>query len=148
LILAEALAFASRYKPDAVIDIATLTGAMHYVLGDTAAGLFANDAALAERIKKAAQQTGERVWELPLYPEFSQQLESEIADIRNVSSKRGAGASKGAAFLASFAEGYNWAHLDIAAVASSNKATALTPRGGTGWGVRLLAELLMRWEEK
>lgn len=148
LILAEALAFASRYKPDAVIDIATLTGAMHYVLGDTAAGLFANKSALAERIKKAAQQTGERVWELPLYPEFTQQLESEIADIRNVASKRGAGASKGAAFLASFADGYEWAHLDIAAVASSNKATALTPRGGTGWGVRLLAEVLMSWEEK
>ncbi len=148
LILADALAYASRFKPEAVIDIATLTGAMHYVLGDTAAGLFANDGALAERIKKAAQQTGERVWELPLYPEFTQQLESEIADIRNVASKRGAGASKGAAFLASFAEGYKWAHLDIAAMASSMKATVLTPKGGTGWGVRIVVEACRQFEEQ
>ncbi|NUO80178.1 leucyl aminopeptidase [candidate division KSB1 bacterium] len=147
LILAESLAYASRFQPEAVIDIATLTGAMFYVLGDAAAGLFANDAALASRIKSAAQHTGERVWELPLYPEFSQQLESEIADIRNVASKRGAGASKGAAFLASFVAGYKWAHLDIAAMASSTKQTALVPKGGTGWGVRLLVELCLNWKE-
>jgi leucyl aminopeptidase len=147
LILADALAYASRFKPEAVIDVATLTGAMAYVLGDTAAGLFSNEPALAARIKQAAQQTGERVWELPLYPEFTQQLESEVADIRNVASKRGAGASKGAAFLASFAEGCKWAHLDIAAMASSTKATALTPKGGTGWGVRLLVEVCRQWRE-
>lgn len=145
LILAEALAYANRYKPAAVIDLATLTGAMAYVLGDTAAGLFTNDPALAERIKKAAQQIGERVWELPLYPEFSQQLESEIADIRNVASKRGAGASKGAAFLSNFAEGYKWAHLDIAALASTAKPTALAPKGGSGWGVRLMVEFCRQW---
>ncbi len=145
LILAEALAYASHYQPEAVIDLATLTGAMTYVLGDTAAGLFSNDPALAERIKKAAQQIGERVWELPLYPEFTQQLESEIADIRNVASKRGAGASKGAAFLSSFAEGYKWAHLDIAALASTMKPTALAPKGGTGWGVRLMVEFCGQW---
>ncbi len=145
LILADALAYASRFKPEAVIDIATLTGAMAYVLGDTAAGLFSNETALAERIKQAALQTGERVWELPLYPEFTHQLESEIADIRNVASRRGAGASKGAAFLASFVEGYKWAHLDIAAMASSTKPTALTPKGGTGWGVRLLVEVCRQW---
>ncbi len=147
LLLAESLAYASRFQPEAVIDIATLTGAMFYVLGDAAAGLFANDASLAARIKNAAQHTGERVWELPLYPEFSQQLESEIADIRNVASKRGAGASKGAAFLASFVAGYKWAHLDIAAMASSTKPTALAPKGGTGWGVRLLVELCLNWSE-
>ncbi|MEK7728806.1 MAG: leucyl aminopeptidase [candidate division KSB1 bacterium] len=145
LILAEALAYAARYKPDAVIDLATLTGAMAYVLGDTAAGLFSNEPALAECIKKAAQQIGERVWELPLFPEFTQQLESEIADIRNVASKRGAGASKGAAFLASFVDGYKWAHLDIAAVAAAMKSTALTPKGGTGWGVRLMVEFCRQW---
>lgn len=145
LILAEALAYASRFKPEAIIDIATLTGAMNYVLGDTAAGLFSNEASLATRIKHAAQQTGERVWELPLYPEFTQQLESEIADIRNTASKRGAGASKGAAFLAAFVEGHKWAHLDIAAMASASRGSALTPRGGTGWGVRLLVEVCRQW---
>lgn len=139
LILADALAYASRFAPAAVIDLATLTGSVFYALGEAAAGLFSNDSDLSDNIKQAAQTSGERVWELPLFPEFTKNLSSEIADLRNISAKKvGAGASHGAAFLAAFVNGYKWAHLDIAAVAVPQEITPLCPTKGTGWGVRLL----------
>jgi leucyl aminopeptidase len=148
LILADALVYAARLKPNAIIDLATLTGTIFYVLGDTAAGLFSNDQPLADRIKHAATLTGERVWQLPLFPEFRKYLESDIADIRNISAKKsGGGASKGAAFLSEFVQGLKWAHLDIAAVAAPSEGTSLSPKGGSGWGVRLLLELCRAWEE-
>jgi leucyl aminopeptidase len=140
LILAEALAYAHRYKPKAVVDLATLTGAIYVVLGDTAAGLFGNDASLIAGLKKSAERTGERLWELPLFPEFFEYMKSDVADIRNIAGKpSGGGASKGAAFLATFAEGYKWAHLDIAAMAHPREDKPLAPKGGSGYGVRLLA---------
>jgi len=142
LILAEALAYAHRYKPKAVIDLATLTGAIYVALGETAAGLFGNDEGLMSRIKKSAERTGERVWELPLFPEFFDYMKSDVADIRNIASKpSGGGSSKGAAFLATFAEGYKWAHLDIAAMAHPKEDRPLMPKGGSGYGVRLLVQL-------
>ncbi|MDZ7292320.1 MAG: leucyl aminopeptidase [candidate division KSB1 bacterium] len=148
LILADALAYAHRYEPAAVIDLATLTGAISVALGPTAAGLFGNDAALINRIKKAAEHTGERVWEMPLFPEFFEVMKSEVADIRNASDKpTGGGASKGAAFLATFAEGYKWAHLDIAGVAHPREDKPLVPKGGAGWGVRLLLQFCRKWLE-
>jgi len=141
LILADALAYAHRYKPKAVIDLATLTGAIYTALGETAAGLFSNDAGLTTRLKKSAERTGERVWELPLFPEFFEYMKSDVADIRNIASKpSGGGASKGAAFLATFAEGYKWAHLDIAAMAHPREDKPLVPKGGSGYGVRLLLQ--------
>lgn len=146
LILADALAYASRFAPQAVIDLATLTGSVFHALGDAAAGLFSNDSVLRDRIKQAAQTSGERVWELPLFPEFSQHLDSEIADVRNISAKKtGAGASHGAAFLAAFVNGCKWAHLDIAAVAFPQETTPLCPAKGTGWGVRLLTQFCLDW---
>lgn len=146
LILADALAYASRFSPKAVIDLATLTGSVFYALGEAAAGLFSNDSDLSDRIKQAAQASGERVWELPLFPEFTKNLDSDIADVRNISAKKvGAGASHGAAFLAAFVNGYKWAHLDIAAVAFPQETTPLSPTRGTGWGVRLLAQLCQDW---
>jgi leucyl aminopeptidase len=148
LILADALAFAHRYKPKAVIDLATLTGAIYTALGETAAGLFGNDQILMTRIKKAAERTGERVWELPLFQEFFDYMKSDIADIRNIASKpSGGGSSKGAAFLATFAEGYKWAHLDIAAMAHPKEDKPLAPKGGSGYGVRLLAQFCRDWIE-
>jgi leucyl aminopeptidase len=146
LILADALAYAHRYKPKAVIDLATLTGAIYTVLSDTAAGLFGNDASLIARLKKSAERTGERVWELPLFPEFFEYMKSDVADIRNIAAKpSGGGASKGAAFLATFAEGYKWAHLDIAAMAHPREDKPLTPKGGSGYGVRLLLQFCRDW---
>ncbi|MCG3121635.1 MAG: Cytosol aminopeptidase [bacterium] len=148
LILADALAYAHRYQPQAVIDLATLTGAIYTVLSDTAAGLFGNDANLIARLKKSAERTGERVWELPLFPEFFEYMKSDIADIRNIASKpSGGGSSKGAAFLATFAEGYKWAHLDIAAVAHPREDKPLVPKGGSGYGVRLLVQFCRDWTE-
>jgi leucyl aminopeptidase len=146
LILADALAYAHRYKPRAVVDLATLTGAISVALGETAAGLFGNDPALINRLKKAAERTGERLWEMPLFPEFFEYMKSEVADIRNFADKpKGGGASKGAAFLATFAEGYKWAHLDIAGVAHPQNDKPLTPKGGSGWGVRLLVQFCRDW---
>jgi leucyl aminopeptidase len=149
LVLADALAYAPRFKPAATIDLATLTGAVQVALGGTAAGLFGSDAKLLSRIKKAAEATGERVWELPLYKEFFDDMKSEVADIRNISTKSsGGGASKGAAFLATFAEGYPWAHLDIAGVAFPKEDRPLAPKGGSGWGVRLLVQFCRDWIEQ
>lgn len=146
LILAEALAYAGRFKPRAVIDLATLTGAVFAALGDVAAGLISNNNELAGRIKQAAALTGERVWELPLYSEYLRNMESEIADIRNYPAKKaGAGASHGAAFLSAFVNGYAWAHLDIAAVAVQQRNTPLCPSTATGWGVRLLVQMCSEW---
>jgi len=148
LILADALAYAQRYQPRAIIDLATLTGAIYVVLGETAAGLFSNDADLTARLKNAAERTGERVWELPLFPEFFEYMKSDVADIRNLASKpSGGGASKGAAFLATFAEGCKWAHLDIAAMAHPREDKPLVPKGGSGYGVRLLIQFCRDFEE-
>jgi leucyl aminopeptidase len=100
------------------------------------------------RIKKAAERTGERVWELPLFQEFFDYMKSDVADIRNIASKpSGGGSSKGAAFLATFAEGYKWAHLDIAAMAHPKEDKPLVPKGGSGYGVRLLAQFCRDWTE-
>lgn len=141
LILADALAYAQRFKPKAIIDLATLTGAIYVALGETAAGLFSNDADLTASLRNAAERTDERVWELPLFPEFFDYMKSEVADIRNIASKpSGGGASKGAAFLATFAEGCKWAHLDIAAMAHPREDKPLVPKGGSGYGVRLLIQ--------
>lgn len=149
LVLADALAYAHRYKPAAVIDLATLTGSVYAALGATAAGLLSTDNGMIAWIKKAAELTGERVWHLPLFKEFFEAMKSDIADIRNIPAKScGGGASTGAAFLATFAEGYPWAHLDIAAVAHPKEDTPITPKGGSGWGVRLLVQFCYDWIEQ
>ncbi len=108
--------------------------------------MFSNDADLTARLKNAAERTSERVWELPLFPEFFEYMKSEVADIRNIASKpSGGGASKGAAFLATFAEGCKWAHLDIAAMAHPREDKPLVPKGGSGYGVRLLIQFCREW---
>jgi leucyl aminopeptidase len=145
LILADALAYAERYSPQAVIDLATLTGACVVALGNVASGLFGNHRELLERIKRAAERTHEYVWELPLYEEYAELIKSDVADVKN-SGGRNAGAITAALFLKHFIGDYPWAHLDIAGTAIAPKETDYMPKGGTGVGVRLLVELLRNWE--
>jgi leucyl aminopeptidase len=146
LILADALLYAERFKPRAVIDLATLTGACVVALGKEAAGLFCNDSELLEKLQRASQRSGERLWELPLYEEYKRLLKSEVADIGNSVLARGstpqAGASAGAVFLKEFVT-YPWAHLDIAGTANDMETRVYCPKGATGFGVRLLMEFLL-----
>lgn len=149
LILAEALAYARRYNPEAVIDMATLTGAAMIALGrGGAAAVFSEHQPLADRIVAAGLASGERVWPMPLYPDYREWMNSEVADIKNSAGDRYAGVGVSAAFLKEFAEGYPWAHVDIAPVAYAVPGQKVKPYGigATGFGVRLMATLLKNWE--
>ncbi len=139
LILADALSYAARYEPDALVDIATLTGACLIALGREATGLLGNDEALVEEIKEAAVRSGEKVWQLPLWPEYRELIKSEIADIKNTGG-RPAATITAAMFLREFVGSVAWAHLDIAGTAWAEKAGAYQPVGPTGVGVRLFTE--------
>jgi leucyl aminopeptidase len=141
LILADALAYASEYKPEAVIDLATLTGACVIALGDDVTGMMGTDDKLKKEINKAARDTGELVWELPLWESYSELIKSDIADYKN-SGGRAAGTITAAAFLSKFAGDYPWVHLDIAGPAWASKDKAYIPKGASGIGVRLLVEFL------
>lgn len=143
VVLADALAYASRYTPAAVIDLATLTGAIKVALGGEAAGLMTNDANLTARVKAAAEATGERVWELPLFDEYKEQIKSDIADIKNTGG-RDAGSITAALFLEEFVD-YPWVHLDIAGMAWAEKDRPYVPKGAVGFGVRLLVQFLRDW---
>jgi leucyl aminopeptidase len=144
LILSDALGYAQRYEPAAVIDLATLTGACVVALGTVAAGLFSNDDALAERIEAASQTTAEKVWRMPLWKEYAEQLKSDVADMKNTGG-RPAGAITAATLLSKFVGEYPWAHLDIAGVSGAEKDKPYQPKGATGYGVRLLVEVLRNW---
>ncbi|MBI4007644.1 MAG: leucyl aminopeptidase [Planctomycetes bacterium] len=144
VILADALGYAKRYKPQCVIDMATLTGACVVALGTVATGMFGNNEELKERVKKAGEASFERVWELPLWEEYDEQIKSDIADIKNVGGSWG-GAITGACFLKKFVEDFPWVHLDIAGTAMAEKDSPYTPKGGTGVGVRLMVQLLRDW---
>jgi len=144
LVLADALAYARRFNPAAVIDVATLTGACVVALGHVASGLMGTSETLMARIKAAAQHTGEKVWELPLWEEYAELIKSDVADVKNVGGRPG-GAIIGGMFLKRFAEGYPWAHLDIAGTAYTDKVGPYTAKGATGVGVRLLVRLLQDW---
>jgi leucyl aminopeptidase len=140
MILADALVYAGRYKPDMVVDLATLTGACMVALGRLAAGLFSNDDALRDRLMAAAEQTRERLWPLPLWDEYKDAIKSDVADIKNSGGRFG-GVATSAIFLKEFTD-YPWAHLDIAGMALNEKSDAYIPAGGTGYGVRLLTQFL------
>jgi leucyl aminopeptidase len=145
LILADGVAYATRFKPDAIIDIATLTGAIVIALGGQAAGLFTNDTALGGRLKQSAERTGERLWEMPTWPEYKDLIQSDIADMKNSAGREGS-AIQGALFIGHFAGSTPWAHLDIAGTAWNDKPKPYGPKGSTGFGVRLLVDLLTHWE--
>jgi leucyl aminopeptidase len=152
LILADALAYASRFEPKAVIDLATLTGACIVALGQgMAAGVFCADEDLLARLQAASQASGERIWHMPLYNEYLASLRSLTADLANTGGNRFGGVGVSAMFLKQFAEDYPWAHLDIAGMTfeerpPSPKLPAYLQRGGTGFGVRLLVQLLRDWD--
>jgi len=141
LILADALGYAGRYRPRAVVDLATLTGACVVALGHVAAGLMGTDEALLTALRGAADRSGDRVWPLPLYDEYAEQIKSEVADVKNTGG-RPAGAITGGMFLKRFAEGYPWAHVDIAGTVWSEETKGYRVKGATGFGVRLIVEWL------
>ena len=145
LILADALTYAKeKYKPDVIIDVATLTGACIVALGYGVAGLFSNNDKLADDIFQAGQQTGEKVWRMPLWDLYDEQIKSDVADVNNTGG-RGAGSVTAAKFLEKFIDGHkNWAHIDIAGPSFLPKAGGKVS-GGTGFGVSLLVELLKKW---
>jgi leucyl aminopeptidase len=147
IILADALYYAQRYNPAAIIDLATLTGACVVALGHAAAGLIGNDEALVQRIAQAGEQTGERAWHLPLYDDYKEQIKSTYADIKNTGGREG-GALTAAAFLSHFAGQYPWAHLDIAGTAWTTQPKPYQPKGATGYGVRLLVAALRAWNDE
>jgi leucyl aminopeptidase len=144
LILADALYYARQFKPAAVIDVATLTGSCIVALGDSVIGMMGTDNKLKERLKNASEITGERLWELPLWPDYYEAIKSDIADLKNVGG-RPAGTITAGAFLSRFAEDYPWVHLDIAGPCWVKKDRPYIPKGASGVGVRLLVQMLKNW---
>jgi leucyl aminopeptidase len=130
-----------RFKPKFMVDLATLTGAIMVALGKEHAGLFANDDKLAERLLKAGAETGEKLWRMPLSPEYDKAIDSDIADMKNIGSRYG-GAITGAQFIQRFVNQLPWAHLDIAGTAFDSVKNSLNSSWGSGWGVRLLNRLV------
>jgi leucyl aminopeptidase len=146
LILADALVYAQRYKPAAVVDIATLTGAMIVALGHATTGFYSNDDSLSQKLTKAGDATHERTWRLPLYEEYGEPLKSDTADTKN-SGARAGGAASAAHFLTHFVD-FNWAHIDMAGMLDNDGKNPYLPKhSARGYGSRLLAEFVRQWAE-
>jgi len=142
LVLADALSLASEEKPDAIVDLATLTGACMVALGPKIAGVMGTSERLIRQLKSAADRSGERIWELPLPEDYRSQIDSTVADMKNIGTPHG-GAITAALLLKEFVEeGIPWAHLDIAGPSNSTEADGEVAIGGTGFGVRLLVDLV------
>jgi len=146
LILADALDYANEFKPRAVIDIATLTGASLYILGYEAAPILGNNERLLGQIAEASERTAEKVWRLPLWDAYRKAMKSSIADLKN-SGGRAAGTITAAAFLENFIGDWPWGHIDIAYVDVEPEGRPYIPKGATGIGLRLLIELLQHWKK-
>jgi len=143
LVLADALSLASEAEPDAIVDLATLTGACMVALGMKVAGLMGNDEGLIDQVRAAADAEAEPVWPLPLPEDMRRMIDSDVADMKNVAGARWGGALIAGVFLQEFvADGTPWAHLDIAGPADADEDDGLTRKGGTGFGVRTLLRLL------
>jgi leucyl aminopeptidase len=140
--LADSLSYAVKKGATRIVDFATLTGACMVALGDDIAGLFSNNKELTNKVKMAADNEGEKVWEMPLEKTYKELNKSNIADIANLSSSRYGGTITAALFLEAFVSNIPWAHIDIAGPAFSKKSTPLGPQGGTGFGVRIMVQLL------
>ena len=148
LVLADALSFTEKkFKPKFIIDLATLTGAIIVALGEEYAGLFSNNDDLSKKLSEAGEKVNEKVWRLPLHKNYDKLMDSTIADIQNINYSGGAGSITAAQFLQRFIEKTPWAHLDIAGMAFSKKAANLNPGGATGFGVRLLNQLIEDYYE-
>lgn len=146
LILADALDYANKFNPQAVIDVATLTGATLYILGYAGAPIMGNNQKLLDRIMDASDNTAEKTWPLPIWDEHREQMKSSIADLVN-SGGRPAGTIAAAAFLENFIGDWPWAHIDIAYVDVEPVGSAYTPKGITGIGMRLLVDVLENWKK-
>jgi leucyl aminopeptidase len=144
MVLADGLVYAGQYKPKAVVDLATLTGACVIALGEgVAAGLFSTDEVLQDKMVAAGKATHERVWPLPLWDDYLNAIKTDVADVKNAGGRFG-GVGTSAIFLKQFTD-YPWMHLDIASMALAEKGGGYIPYGGTGFGVRLLVEFLLGW---
>ncbi len=147
LVLADVLWYvAKKYKPKFMVDLATLTGAIMVALGTEHAGLFSNNDELAERLTKVGIETGERVWRMPLGPEYDKMINSQFADVKNAGARNG-GSITAAQFLQQFVDGTPWAHLDIAGTAMGAPKTEINHSWGSGYGVRLLERLVTEYYE-
>lgn len=140
--MADSLSYAIKQGATEIVDLATLTGSVMVALGNDIAGLFSNNRELTDRLKSAARDAGEKIWELPLEKEYKEQNKSEVADIANIPNNRYAGSITAALFLEEFVENKPWAHLDIAGTAFVSKSTDISSKGGTGFGVRTLLNFL------
>jgi leucyl aminopeptidase len=147
LILADALSLAVEDEPDAIIDLATLTGAVIVALGERTAGVMTNNEALRERVLASAEREGEAMWPLPLPDHLRKGLDSEVADLRNIGAGPYGGALTAALFLREFVGDVPWAHVDIAGPADTTAAWDENARGGTGFAVRTLVDLLATWSK-
>ncbi len=148
VVLADALHFArTEFEPDAMVDLATLTGAVVVALGKSATGLFGNNDKLIDGLREAGEACAERAWPMPLWDVHRHAVRSDVADIKNTAG-RDASSSTAAAFLENFVGDTPWAHLDIAGTAWGNSRAAYQRKGATGVGVRMLLELLRNWKER
>jgi len=146
-VLADVLWYVVRkFKPKFTIDLATLTGAIMVALGTEYAGLFSNNDELADRLAKAGLATGERVWRMPLGPEYDKLIDSQFADVKNTGGRHG-GSITAAQFLQRFVDGQTWAHLDIAGTAMGAPKNEINQSWGAGFGVRLLDRLVADYYE-
>jgi leucyl aminopeptidase len=150
LVLADVIWYtAKRFKPKFMIDLATLTGAIIVALGQEYAGMFANNDQLAERLSKAGEATGEKVWRMPLAPEYDKMIDSKFADMKNTGGSRWGGAITAAQFIKRYVDDKTpWAHLDIAGTGFDSRQTDTNKSWGSGWGVRLLDRLVADFYER
>ena len=148
LILADVLWYVQdRFKPKFMVNLATLTGAILVALGKEHAGLFSNNDQLSERLHTAGLDTGEKVWRMPLTPEYDKMIDSDIADMKNIGGRL-AGSITAAQFLQRFVNKVPWAHLDVAGTAMDGVKSSISQSWGSGWGVRLLNKLVADHYEK
>lgn len=144
--LADAVSYAASKKPELIIDVATLTGAVSVILGRHGAGIMGTDEKAIELMRKCSEQVYERVWPLPLWDEYFEMIKSDIADVRNIGSDKGeAGTITAAMFIKEFTEGVPWVHLDIASVDLMESPTAYLQKGPSGKGVRLITQFVREW---
>jgi leucyl aminopeptidase len=147
LVLADALTLATEMTPDAVVDVATLTGAATVALGTGVAPVFSNRDELAEALRRAAGSAGERLWPMPMPDDYRDHIDSDIADMKNTGRAGQAGSISAAMLLARFVGDTPWAHLDIAGTGRSSESSGYLTKGGTGFGVRSLLEFLQTYDE-
>ncbi|NOY65103.1 MAG: leucyl aminopeptidase [Nitrospirae bacterium] len=144
LTLSDAIAYAKKYRPDVIIDIATLTGACSIALGNEAMALMGNNERIIELLKTSAEKTGERLWHMPLYEDYKEYIKSDVADLKNTGGRTGSLVTAGY-FLKEFAEDTPWGHIDIASTAWTDRDRHYCPKGATGVGVRLIIQFLKEY---